>query len=190
MPTMNYNPQLGDIILVWGKGFVPSALRFVISKIWGIKDPATHAEVAVNKLFDISAEVNGVIYKKREKTFNDAKKIKVIRHKKMTEERQKLIVERSTQYVGKGYDYYNHIRWYLLFLCITSPIIYFISDPIRKWLRRESKKRWHCSELTAQLYEDVGIETGFVETNFVPPHYFYQLAEASDIWQIIFEEEK
>lgn len=188
--TKEYVPQVGDIILVWGKGIIAKSLRFIISKVWGISSPANHAEIVVGSAEDISAEPEGVVLKAREKTLNEAKQIVIIRHKKMTRLKQDLLFRRISDYLGRGYDYYNHVRWYLLFLSITAPIIYFISDNLRKWLRRESKTRWHCSELTAQLYRDVGIECGYEDNSFVPPHYFLCLAKASSDWKIVWEKEE
>jgi len=183
---VDYQYAIGDVVLVWGRSFVANALRFVISRIFGVADAPNHAEVVISKNRDISAEPEGVILKDRAKTFREAKKIIAIRHKGMTEDEQVNLIADAWKYRGKGYDYYNHARWFLMFLAITAPIIYFVTDPLRKWLRRESKTRWHCTELTAQLLSDAGIECGYEDFSHVPPHHFLHLAIASSDWEIVY----
>ena len=182
-----YEPRIGDIVLCWQKHFMGKALAFVISRVFGIVDPPNHAEIVVSKSNDLSAEVNGVVLKPRAKTFNENSKTMIIRHRGMTEARQKEILSKIFLYRGCGYDYFNHARWFLQFLSITTPLMWIVFTPLYKWLKKKSVTRWHCSELVARLYHDAGLNTGYEDISFVAPHHFLHLARASVEWEIVWE---
>jgi len=182
-----YSPVVGDVVLVWGKAWTSRILGFVINKLFGVHSPPTHAEIVTGKVCDISAEVEGVVLKPREKTFKESSRIMILRHKDMTDEKRRMLLSRVLVYKGRGYDFYNHARWYLIFTAVVSPLVYLVTDPLRKWLKRKSQTHWHCSELTAQLYRDIGIETGYEDFSFCPPHHFLHLARGSSDWEVVWE---
>ena len=184
-----YKPQIGDIIIIWGKG-IARLLSFVITSVFGVKNPATHVQMVVSAAHDISAEQWHVKVVRRVDTFAKARKYIIVRHTKMVGEKKKMFPHYAADYVGKRYDVWLYVLWIMRLAFILNPIIFWVLYPVRDWVRRQEKKSYACSELTSTLLNDVGIKTGFETHRNAAPHHFRMLADACECWEVVYRSEE
>ena len=178
--------QTGDVIIVWDKDIIGKVLRFAISRIFAIKNPANHAEMAFDEEIDISAEPQGVVFQNRAKRMKKAKKYVVARNVKITPELQRELQNYSYKYFGKPYDYYLSALWYLRFTLVFAPFVWLFSRIFAWWLKRNEQKAYMCSELVSELYGDIGFSFGLDDHSFVTPSDIFQVIKACPDWKIIY----
>ena len=155
----------GDVIVVWGNRLI----SYLIYAVFGIHDPASHAEMVYNEVDNISSDVGGVKLRPTARLFK-AKKWVVLRNKKVQEgglERHVQLI--ADGYIGRGYDYALYVIWVMRISLILQPLIWLIGQPFRNWLKREEAKRFTCSELVVQILKDLGITTGIDEPHNACP---------------------
>jgi len=165
-------PELrpGDVIVVWGNRLI----SYLIYAVFGIHDPASHAEMVYNEVDNISSDIGGVKLRPTARLFK-AKKWAVLRNKKVN---VNLVQRQSAKYIGRGYDYALYAIWIMRISLILQPLIWLIGQPFRNWLKREEAKRFTCSELVVQVLKDLGITTGIDEPHNACPDNLLEAGRA------------
>lgn len=188
----SYIPQIGDIVLVWGKDWTSKLVQYLIKKVFGSINPPSHCQMTVNAVEDISAEPQGVVYVNRSETFEKAKRIVVMRYKGATQGMKVQLLKEQKKYIGKGYDYFLFVVWVLQIYLAFLPFISYTATRWYKWLKKKEEHSWGCSELTAALASIVfKIYMGADEYMYQSPHIQYGLAKACPcIWEIVYEMEE
>lgn len=188
----NYVPQVGDLVLVWGKKWTDKIVQYLIKRLFGQVDPPNHVELTVNAVEDISAEVQGVVYMNRDDVIEKARRIVIIRYKDMTEEMKTNILKEQKKYIGKPYDFFLFVIWVLQIYLAFLPFIPYMTFKWYKWLKNREEHSWACSEMTGQIIYDVcDIYMGADESMYQSPHIQYGLAKACPcMWEIVYEKEE
>ena len=176
--------KTGDIIILWGKGWTSKLIAFCITSVFGVLDPPTHVEMAVDPRMDISAEKWKVKMVDREEALKEADKFMVIRHKKMDPNRRQALIKVLPNYKGKKYDVFLYVLWVLRLAFVLNPIIFWVFYPFRSWLKKRENRSYTCSELVNAILNDIGIKTGIQNHRNASPHHFKMLAACSD-WMVI-----
>jgi len=177
--------KTGDIIILWGKGWTSKLIAFCITSVFGVIDPPTHVEMAVDPRMDISAEKWKVKLVDREKTLKTTSRFMVIRHKKIKKSEREKLLEIYSNYLGKKYDVFLYVLWLLRLAFVLNPIIFWVLYPFRSWLKKKENRSYACSELTSAILNDIGIRTGIQNHRNASPHHFKMLAEACSDWMVI-----
>ena len=179
------NIKTGDIIILWGKHWTSKFIAFCITSVFGVIDPPTHVEMAVDAGMDISAEKWKVKLVEREEVFKEADKFMIVRHKKIKKPDREKLLEIYSNYLGKKYDVFLYVLWLLRLAFVLNPIIFWVFYPFRAWLKKRENRSYACSELTSAILNDIGIKTGIQIHRNASPHHFKMLAEACSDWMII-----
>jgi len=169
-------PELkpGDVIVVWGNRLI----SYLIYAVFGIHDPASHAEMVYNEVDNISSDIGGVKLRPTARLFK-AKKWVVLRNKRLTFWTFGDPVQAAAKkYIGRGYDYALYVIWIMRISLILQPLIWLIGQPFRNWLKREEAKRFTCSELVVQILKDLGITTGIDEPHNACPDNLLEAGRA------------
>jgi len=177
--------KTGDIIILWGKGWTSKLIAFCITSVFGVIDPPTHIEMAVDPRMDISAEKWKVKMVDREKALEEADKFMIVRHKKMNNEKRERLYTVFPNYIGKKYDVFIYVLWILRLAFVLNPIIFWVFYPFRSYLKKRENRSYTCSELVSALLDDVGISTGIKEHRNASPHHFKMLFEACSDWMLM-----
>jgi len=180
-----YNFKTGDIIVLWSDQWLSKLIAFCITSVFGVTDPPTHVEIAVDHKIDISATKWKVKLVEREKVLKEANKFIVIRHKKMDQNKRKALIEILPNYIGKKYDVFLYILWILRLAFVLNPVIFWVLYPFRSWMKHRENHSYTCSELVSAVLNDIGIKTGMQQHRNASPHHFKMLAEASSDWKVI-----
>ena len=169
-------PELkpGDVIVVWGNRLI----SYLIYAVFGIHDPASHAEMVYNEVDNISSDIGGVKLRPTARLFK-AKKWVVLRNKRLTFWTFGDPVQAAAKkHIGRGYDYALYAIWIMRISLILQPLIWLIGQPFRNWLKREEAKRFTCSELVVQILKDLGITTGIDEPHNACPDNLLEAGRA------------
>jgi len=177
--------KTGDIIILWKNDWAAKLTAFIITSVFGVLDPPTHVEIAVDDKTDISAEKWKVKMVDREEALKEADKFMVIRHKKMDPNRRQALIKVLPDYIGKKYDVFLYVLWLLRLAFVLNPIIFWVLYPFRAWLKKKENRSYACSELTSAILNDIGIKTGIQNHRNASPHHFKMLAEACSDWKIM-----
>lgn len=185
--AQGWTPQVGDVLLIWGKGFSAKMVRFLIYLLFGIKKPPNHVQIVATKDEDLSAEVKGVGFVSREETMKHSKKVLIARHKKITGEIQEKLLAIEREYLGKRYDFFLYVLWYLRVSLVFAPLVWLIFQPLRNWLRREEKKSYTCSELVSEVLSRVDVIIGIDDHTNATPSDIHQVIKACENWEVMLE---
>jgi len=185
------NIKTGDILIAWGKTKGARILRQLISLVFGEKDIATHVQIAVDNENDVSAEspTNSVRILGRARQLAEWRnyRVAIIRMKRMTDADRDYLKIATQKYLGRKYDWFLYVLWILRLSILFRPILHFILKPLYKWMNKEERKRFGCSELVATLLEDIGLGIGIEDATNVPPHFFWMLYKGCpDSWDLIY----
>lgn len=171
-PDLGLRP--GDIMVVWSSRLI----GYLIYAVFGIRDPATHAEMVYDDgANNISADVGGVKLRPTSRLFH-YRKWAVLRNKKVSALPVRKIQGAAEKYIGRGYDYALYALWVARVSLVLQPLVWLLLQPFRNWLKREEAERFTCSELVVQVLKDLGIETGIDEPHNAPPDNLLQAARA------------
>lgn len=189
---IGYEPRVGDLVLVWGRKWTDKLVKYLIKKMFGVTDPPNHVQMTVSQTQDVSAEPQGVMYMDRLKTFDNSRRIVILRYKKITKKLEKEMSKEYKKYIGKPYDYFLFIIWMLQIYLALLPFIPYTASKWYKWLKKKEEHAWACSELTAQLAETVfGTYMGADDHMFQSPHFQHGLGKSCPcLWEIVFEMER
>ena len=179
------NIKTGDIIIIWRKNWISRFVAFCITSVFGVIDPPTHVEMAVDSWTDISAEKWKVKRVTRKYNLKEANKYMIVRHKKIKKPEREKLLEIFPKYVGKKYDVFLYVLWALRLAFVLNPIIFWVFYPIRSWLKKGENRSYTCSELVNAILNDIGIRTGIQNHRNASPHHFKMLAEACSDWKIM-----
>lgn len=186
-----YIPKVGDIVLVWGKGAVTKILRYLIKRVFGAVDPPNHVQMVYDSEFDVSAEPGGVILMNREITFNNSKRIIIMRKKGLKPEEKAELLSESEKYFGKGYDYFLYVVWLLHIYLALLPFIPYTATKWYKWLKNKEEHSWACSELVSKIYSAIDFYLGVDDHMFQSPHIIYNTTKACSCgWKIVYSLEE
>ncbi len=177
------NLHPGDVIIIWGSGW-SRIISWLIYLVFGIRNPASHAEMVYNSKLDISAEAGGVVLKERS-GFTKQRGYVLARNQRIANYDPDFLRMIMNRYVGKKYDYALYIIWYLRISIVFLPFVWFIFQPLRNWLKREESKRFTCSELVAELLKRFHILTGISDPSNAAPDTVLQSIRACSDWEII-----
>jgi uncharacterized protein YycO len=99
--------QRGDVILVYNRGFLSKAIRWVLNFFQ--KDGAnySHVAIAVSEKEVTEALWNGIRKRTFEESIARAKGIKIIRRKGLDDFRRELLELRALSKIGTNYNYYR-----------------------------------------------------------------------------------
>jgi len=184
---MKYIPQIGDIIIIWGKAWYSKVIKFCIYILFGIKDSPTHCEIVAIEDYDISAEASGVQLVERKKALEGAKKYIIARHKDMTQEKQdELFYDVFPKYIGKKYDYFLFILWFMRVSLVMQPLVWLALQPYYNWLKKQESRTYGCSELVSEIMSEIGISFGIENHTNATPADILQVIRASSDWEIIY----
>lgn len=186
---MNQNFQIGDVVLIWNKGLGAKILSFVIYTLFGIKNPATHVQLAIDDKFDLSAELGGIQLVDRETSINEAKKVIIARQAGMTEEKREELVDIAKEYIGKPYDYFLYVLWYMRVSLLLAPLVWLILQPYYNWLKQREERSYSCSELVSEIFDKLGFSFGIDDHTNATPSDIYQVIKACNDWKIAFVKE-
>lgn len=187
---MNQGFQTGDVVLIWGKSLDAKFVSCVVSTLFGIKNPATHVQLAMDSKLDLSAEMKGIQLVNREISIKKAKKVIIARHAGMSKEKREELASISKQYIGKPYDYFLYILWYMRVSLLFAPLVWLILQPYHNWLKQRARKSYSCSELVSEILNKVGFSFGIDDHTNAAPSDIYQVVKACEEWKIIFEKEE
>lgn len=214
--TNNYEPQTGDIYVMWGSGLISRIIRWLEKALFGAKQAPSHAQVVVNAEVALSAGKGGVRYVSTDVT-NYKGDVAVMRpkiyavgpYRTLTEDEQRKIKDVAGLYFGRGYDYFNYLIWLgrvsivpvALALGFVWPLVGWwgrggmvaivlflsIANPIHKWLKKEQTSHWHCSELVGQMMAHVNVSFGYEDTNYLAPVHIWQSATVCpERWDVFY----
>jgi len=178
--------KTGDIIIIWRKNWISKFVAFCVTSVFGVIDPPTHVEIAIDEISDISAEKWKVkLVVRKYEALNKARKFMIIRHKKIKKSEREKLLEMFPKYVGKKYDVFLYVLWALRLAFVLNPIIFWVFYPFRAWLKKRENRSYTCSELVDTMLGDIGIRTGIQNHRNASPHHFKMLAEACTDWMVI-----
>ncbi|MCJ7643831.1 MAG: hypothetical protein MUP28_05065, partial [Candidatus Aminicenantes bacterium] len=106
MPDNDLGLQPGDVIVTWSSRLI----GFMVNAVFGISDPATHAVMVYDDIFNISASTGGVKLRPVEDMFK-ARKWVVLRNRKVSALPVDQIQGEAAKYIGRGYDYFLYVLW-------------------------------------------------------------------------------
>jgi len=167
--------QSGDVIVSWSSRLI----GFMVNAVFGIHDPATHAEMVYDDFYNISASISGVKLRPTADMFK-ARKWVVLRNRKVAALPVRQIQEGEEKYIGRGYDYFLYVLWIMRLSLVLAPLVWLFLQPFRNWLKKEEAKRFGCSELVVQILKDLGVDTGIDEPHNAPPDNLLQAARACE----------
>jgi len=172
--TLNLGLQPGDVIVIWSSRW----LSYLIYAVFGVHDPATHAEMVYDYgFYNISSDIGGVKLRLTARMFQ-ARKWVVLRNKKVSALRVGQIQGEAIKYTGRGYDYALYALWVARVSLVLQPLVWLMFQPFRNWLKRKEAKWFTCSELVVQILKDLGVDTGIDEPHNAPPDNLLQAARA------------
>jgi len=163
----------GDVIVIWSSRIV----AFMINAVFGIRDPATHAEMVYDDFYNISASIGGVKLRPVEDMYL-ARKWVVLRNRRVSALPVRQIQEAGERYIGRDYDYFLYVLWIMRLSLVLQPLVWLFLQPFRNWMKREEAKRFGCSELVVQILKDLGVDTGIDEPHNAPPDNLLQTARS------------
>jgi len=163
--------RAGDVIVIWSSRLI----GFMVNAVFGIRDPATHAEMVYDNFYNISSSIGGVKLRPTSRLFT-ARKWVVLRNKKTPMIR--AVQEAANKYIGCGYDYFLYVLWVMRLSLVLQPLVWIFLQPFRNWLKRKEAKTFGCSELVVQILKDLGIDTGIDEPCNAPPDNLLQTARS------------
>jgi len=169
VPDLDLHP--GDVIVIWSSRLI----AFMINAVFGIRDPATHAEMVYDDVNNISSSIGGVKLRPTADMFK-ARKWVVLRNNKILPIR--AVQEAANKYIGRGYDYFLYVLWIMRLSLVLQPLVWLVLQPIRNWLKRKEAKTFGCSELVVQILKDLRIDTGIDEPCNAPPDNLLQTARS------------
>ena len=168
----------GDVIVIWSSRLI----AFMINAVFGIRDPATHAEMVYDDVNNISSSIGGVKLRPTANMFK-ARKWVVLRNKQVY---GPYVKTEADKYIGHGYDYFLYVLWIMRLSLVLQPLVWIFLQPFRNWLKRKEAKTFGCSELVVQILKDLGIDTGIDEPCNAPPDNLLQTARSCiHDWEII-----
>ena len=177
----NLGLKPGDVIVIWSSRLI----AFMINAVFGISDPATHAEMVYDDQYNISSSIGGVKLRPTANMFK-ARKWVVLRNKQVDALPDGFVQSVAHHYFGCGYDYFLYVLWVMRLSLVLQPLVWLVLQPIRNWLKRKEAKTFGCSELVVQILKDLGIDTGIDEPCNAPPDNLLQTARSCvHDWEII-----
>ena len=177
VPDLDLHP--GDVIVIWSSRLI----AFLVYTVFGIRDPATHAEMVFDDQYNISSSIGGVKLRPTADMFK-ARKWIVLRNNKILPPENVQWTARA--YIGCGYDYFLYALWIMRLSLVLQPLVWIFLQPFRNWLKRKEAKTFGCSELVVQILKDLGIDTGIDEPCNAPPDNLLQTARSCiHDWEII-----
>ena len=168
VPDLDLHP--GDVIVIWSSRLI----AFMINAVFGIRDPATHAEMVYDNFYNISSSIGGVKLRPTANMFK-ARKWVVLRNKQVY---GPYVKTEADKYIGHGYDYFLYVLWIMRLSLVLQPLVWIFLQPFRNWLKRKEAKTFGCSELVVQILKDLGIDTGIDEPCNAPPDNLLQTARS------------
>ena len=182
-----YTPQTGDVILLWWKDW-RKVISLLIRILFGIKDAPAHVQIVIDKDRDLSACTKGVALVPRKHTLEEAKKYMIARNIKMSQRhRQQKLRKISRKYLGKPYDFYIYLIWFLQISIVFTPFFWLIFLPLRKWLKKRERRSYACAELTSEVFAPLNILFGIDDHRYVAPSDIHQIIKACTDWKIVYE---
>ena len=179
VPDLDLHP--GDVMVIWSSRLI----AFMINAVFGIRDPATHAEMVYDDQYNISSSIGGVKLRPTANMFK-ARKWIVLRNKRVDALPDGFVQSVAHHYFGRGYDYFLYALWIMRLSLVLQPLVWIFLQPFRNWLKRKEAKTFGCSELVVQILKDLGIDTGIDEPCNAPPDNLLQTARSCiHDWEII-----
>jgi len=173
--------RAGDIIVIWSSRLV----AFLVYTVFGIRDPATHAEMVYDDVNNISSSIGGVKLRPTADMFK-ARKWVVLRNRRVAALPARQVQAAGDKYIGRGYDYFLYVLWAMRLSLVLAPLVWLFLQPFRNWLKKEEAIRFGCSELIVQLLKVFGVDTGIDEPCNAPPDNLLQTARSCiHDWEII-----
>ena len=201
-------PPVGAHVLVWGYRTIHGIIVRWLQYFWlGAKNAPTHIQRIYNGVWDISAEVKGVVLVDRLKVLKNVKRVKIVVHTLCTDPgMEKKFQKISDKYLKKPYDYYFYfnvalrvfivfspfiIIWTLMinghFVLVLVLILIVLYWPIRRFLLNKSKNSWACAELSNCQDKEIGIGTGIHIHHNTSPLYYHRLSEACTDFKLFYD---
>ena len=165
--------RAGDIIVIWSSRLV----AFLVYTVFGIRDPATHAEMVYDDVNNISSSIGGVKLRPTADMFK-ARKWVVLRNRRVAALPARQVQAAGDKYIGRGYDYFLYVLWAMRLSLVLAPLVWLFLQPFRNWLKKEEAIRFGCSELIVQLLKVFGVDTGIDEPCNAPPDNLLQTARS------------
>lgn len=165
--------QSGDVIVIWSSRLI----SFLVNAVFGIHDPATHAEMVYDDQYNISSSIGGVKLRPTADMFK-ARKWVVLRNKKVEALPDGFVQSVAHHYIGYGYDYFLYVLWVMRLSLVLQPLVWLFCQPFRHWLKCKEANTFGCSELVVQILKDLGIDTGIDEPHNAPPDQLLIAARA------------
>jgi len=178
-PDLGLRP--GDVIVTWSSRLI----GFMVNAVFGFADPATHAVMVYDDIFNISASTGGVKLRPVEDMFQ-ARKWVVLRNRQVAALPVWQVQVAGEKYIGRGYDYCLYILWAMRLSLVLAPLVWLFLQPFRNWLKRKEANTFGCSELVVQILKDLGIDTGIDDPSDAPPDNLLQTARSCvHDWEIV-----
>lgn len=153
---MDIKLQRGDVILMYNRGFISKAIKWILNFFQKDGAKYSHIAIAVSENEVTEALWNGIRRRTFDKSIENAKHIKIIRFKNLTDQQREWVELRAISKIGTNYNYYR------LLLQLFDNIF------ATNWFTRHLKvnKEWHiCSTYVAWVYKALGIY--FNETHWL-----------------------
>ena len=177
VPDLDLHP--GDVIVIWSSRLI----AFMINAVFGIRDPATHAEMVYDDVNNISSSIGGVKLRPTADMFK-ARKWVVLRNNKILTPENVQWTARA--YIGCGYDYFLYVLWIMRLSLVLAPLVWMFLQPFRNWLKRKEAKTFGCSELVVKILNDLGVDVGVEEPHNAPPDYLlYAYRICAHDWSVV-----
>jgi hypothetical protein len=171
----------GDVIVTWSSPLI----GFMINAVFGISDPATHAVMVYDDIFNISASTGGVKLRPIEDMYL-ARKWVVLRNRRVAALPARQVQAAGDKYIGRGYDYFLYILWAMRLSLVLTPLVWLFLQPFRNWLKKEEAQHFGCSELIVCLLNILEVDTGIDEPRNAPPDNLLQTARSCvHDWEVI-----
>lgn len=203
----NLSLEPGDFIVSWGRGPVAWLIRSLIWLKDGAKNPPTHNMHACKNGKLASAEAPGYKIVKADDRLKKTKRFMVFRFTDLDDAKLQQIVDKTSEFLGKGYDYYLYIIGFFRIMMLFVPLFYafqghniknilaltavliLIYIPLIRILKALEKKSFACSEIETEIYKAAGIlKTRTDATNISPGNNLDILLNMNDC-KLVFDSE-
>ena len=104
---MNIKLQRGDVILVYNRGFLSRAIRWVLDFFQKDGAKYSHVAIAVSETEVTEALWDGIRKRTFEESISNAKRIKIIRYWGLSDFQIELLELRALSKIGTNYNYYR-----------------------------------------------------------------------------------